>query len=295
MTTTPPACRISRLAGFALITPKADALAAFYEQAFGARRLATDRVSDPCRASVSNAEADAARITLCLGTVTIELLEFAQPGALYPPNMSSSDLIFQHFAIVVSDMGRAYGRLSQIAGWTPISSHGPVLLPASSGGVTAFKFRDPDGHPLELLSFPNGREPERWRVASSPELCLGIDHSAISVSDSARSISFYESFGLRLIARTLNHGVEQDSLDGLCAAKVDVIALAAENDTPHLELLCYEYGAPRSPRILQSNDVAATRLLFAAPRQLPELHKHNAVERMCLRDPDGHHLMIMSE
>ena len=44
---------------------------------------------------------------------------------------------------------------------------------------------------------------------------LGIDHSAIAVSDSARSIAFYEALGLRVAARALNSGHEQARLDGV--------------------------------------------------------------------------------
>lgn len=44
-------------------------------------------------------------------------------------------------------------------------------LPESSGGVTAFKFRDPDGHPLELLAFPDGKVPSRWGAQPDAELC----------------------------------------------------------------------------------------------------------------------------
>ena len=107
---------------------------------------------------------------------------------------SASDLCFQHFAIVVADMALAYRRLCSVSGWTAISIDGPQRLPPSSGGVSAFKFRDPDGHPLELLAFPDGRWPAQWRARSNGDLALGIDHSAISVSDSARSIAFYQAW-----------------------------------------------------------------------------------------------------
>ena len=43
----------------------------------------------------------------------------------------------------------------------PISPDGRVRLPDNSGGVTAYKFRDHDGHPLELLEFPQGRIPSQ--------------------------------------------------------------------------------------------------------------------------------------
>ena len=35
----------------------------------------------------------------------------------------------------------------------PITVGGPIRLPCASGGARAFKFRDEDGHPLELLEF----------------------------------------------------------------------------------------------------------------------------------------------
>ena len=41
-------------------------------------------------------------------------------------------------------------RLSRFP-FTTISRNGPEALP---GGVVAFKFRGPDGHPLELIQFP---------------------------------------------------------------------------------------------------------------------------------------------
>jgi hypothetical protein len=53
--------------------------------------------------------------------------------------------------------------------------------------VTAFKFRDHDGHPLELLAFPEGRVPGPGRTANGTGPFLGVDHTAIAVRDTARS------------------------------------------------------------------------------------------------------------
>ena len=89
------------------------------------------------------------------------------------------------------------------------------MLPESSGGVTAFKFRDPEGHPLELLAFPTHRTPPRWQAAAHPGLFLGIDHSAISVRNTERSLAFYRQLGLRLSAGSLNERNEQQHLDAL--------------------------------------------------------------------------------
>ena len=92
-------------------------------------------------------------------------------------------------------MPAAYARLAAQPGWNTISTDGPQVLPASSGGVTAYKFRDPEGHPLELLAFPPDAIPARWQKVSATG-CLGIDHSAISVVDTDQSIKFYERLGL---------------------------------------------------------------------------------------------------
>ena len=93
-------------------------------------------------------------------------------------------------AIVVNDMRRAYQRVMANQRFRPISRNGPVRLPDNSGGVTAFKFRDHDGHPLELLALPQGRTPEEWRRANSTGPFLGVDHTAIAVSDAASSARF---------------------------------------------------------------------------------------------------------
>jgi hypothetical protein len=56
----------------------------------------------------------------------------------------------------------------------------PARAAASAGtcdGVVTFKFRDPEGHPLELLEFPPGNMPAAWRRRQGVGPCLGNDHS----------------------------------------------------------------------------------------------------------------------
>jgi len=279
---------MSRLVGFGLTTQNAEALAVFYETAFGAHRIASQQLSDAAFKQSMNVECSAKRIWLALGNEKIELLGFEKPGEPYPEDILSSDLLFQHFAIVVEDMSAAYQRLIEMEGWSPISTGGPVVLPQSSGDVTAFKFRDPDGHPLELIAFPAGRGPDMWKTAT-PVLCLGIDHSAICVSDTGRSADFYQTLGFQIAAQTLNTGPEQEKLDCLIDPHVEVTTLKAMEPTPHLELLCYKQTQPRPQRILRSNDVAATRLLL----NVDEVTQHPDDAR-CLLDPDGHYLILTS-
>jgi catechol 2,3-dioxygenase-like lactoylglutathione lyase family enzyme len=281
---------INKLAHFTVVTPDADRLALFYQRAFGFSRFATETRSGPDFERLMGVTGGALSIVLALGGQILELLQFDWPGRPYPTTASSSDLIFQHFAIVVTDIGEAWQRLSAVGGWTAISIGGPQRLPESSGGVTVFKFRDPDGHPLELLAFPSGNVPANWSNRSSDSLCLGIDHSAIGVSDSARSIAFYETLGFRVAARSLNRGREQTCLDAVDNACVEVTALAARRATPHVELLCYRSGA-RDRSVLQNNDVAATRLVLEAVGPVSE---DESVAAASLTDPDGHHLVIVS-
>jgi catechol 2,3-dioxygenase-like lactoylglutathione lyase family enzyme len=139
----------------------------------------------------------------------------------------------------------------------PISRHGPVRLPDSSGGVIAFKFGYHDGHPLELLGFPEGRVPGAWRDADGTGSFLGIDHTAIAVSDSANSTGFFGSvFGFTVGTRNENCGPEQAALDD---ARVSVTRLAPDLPAPRLELLHYHAGPRRSiPRDTASNDIVTT-------------------------------------
>ena len=92
---------------------------------------------------------------LCdLANKRLNLSAFTRPGVY--PNGLGAEFSFSISRLWFPIWG-GYARLSAHAGWTTISTDGPQLLPASSGGVTAYKFRDPEGHPLELIAFPPGR------------------------------------------------------------------------------------------------------------------------------------------
>jgi len=273
---------VTRLARFSLTTANLDRLGAFYRDAFGCATLERRDVSGAAFESLMGVRGGAHGLTLGLGAQRIELLQFEQPGQPYPSGSAASDLLFQHFALVVADMAQAFAQLSRVAGWSPISQHGPQSLPPQSGGVSAFKFRDPDGHPLELLAFAAGQVPPAWQPMPHGALFQGIDHSAISVADTQQSIAFYEALGLSVAARSLNCGPEQARLDGLVAPEVDVTSLALSQGVPHVELLCYR-GISRGAVItLRNNDIAATRLIFEGEHE----------RERCLLDPDGHRLLL---
>ena len=281
---------------FRLNTAHAKSLADFYEAALGFRRLSLENFSGASMERISPVGGRALQIVLELGGQHIELLEFVdRPGRPYPGATWSSDLVFQHIAIVVADMDAAMRRLSTVDGWSPITSDGPQLLPQSSGGVTAFKFRDPEGHPLELLAFPPGATPGHWRREHGNGPFLGIDHSAISVSDNARSVNFYQSLGLSVASRTINDGPAQAKLDHLDWPLVEVTALTASECNPHLELLCYSERGKRPAIVLRANDIAATCVILGTKEQSLTMARGIGVSSVRqLQDPDGHHLAIHS-
>ena len=87
-----------------------------------------------------------------LGDENIELTEYLAPkGRPVPVESRSNDRSFQHIAIIVSDMDKAYSWLRQNK--VEHASPSPQRLPdwnKSAGGIRAFYFKDPDGHPLEI-------------------------------------------------------------------------------------------------------------------------------------------------
>ena len=235
----------------ALVAHDPDALARFFQAALGF--------------SIVQQRPGTKSLFLRYGASTLELMAFTPPGRAFPPGQTANSLSFQHFAIVTPDIAAAYETLSAVPGWLPISTSGPVHLPASSGGAIAFKFRDPEGHPLELLQLPEGSTPR-------------LDHSAIVVRDTAASLAFYAGFGLVREGGSHNQGGAQSALDGLEGADVQVTRLGDAAGKLHLELLCYAAAAPAPD--MAPNDIIATRLVFDTGT--PGLS----------RDPDGHFLLI---
>ncbi len=306
------ACRIARIG---LTTADIDRLEAFYRSVFGFERVAAEALDGPDFAGLMDVRGTGARRTvLRLGRQEISLLAFAGGARPYPLPAAANDPWFQHMAIVVSDMNDAYARLRAHAGWSPVSRDGPQRLPARSGGVTAFKFRDPDGHPLELLEFPSGAAPPAWSSSADADgVFRGIDHSAIVVKDGTRSLDFYRLLlGFVPRATTLNRGPEQQALDAVDAPVVEVTALQLPGaPPPHLELLCYRGpGRARAALRFHSNDVAATRLELAVDdvAAITAVLAGAGVEFVSppavalgggrvaahVVDPDGHHVLLTS-
>ncbi len=209
-------------------------------------------------------------VRMKLGDEFIELTEYLAPrGRPIPVDSRSNDRWFQHIAIIVSDMERAYQLLRQHK--VEHASTGPQLLPdwnPNAGGIRAFYFKDPDGHPLEILQFPAGKGDPKWQKAGGRlggPLFLGIDHTAIVVWNTDETLRFYRNLiGLKVAGESENYGIEQERLNNVFGARLRITALRAASG-PGIELL--EYLAPRDgrpfPQDERANDIVhrQTRLV----------------------------------
>jgi catechol 2,3-dioxygenase-like lactoylglutathione lyase family enzyme len=255
-------------------------------------------------------------VTLKLGSESIELLQFLAPkGRPIPVDSRSNDVWFQHIAIIVSDMDHAYAVLRQNK--VEHASSGPQRLPdwnKNAGGIKAFYFKDPDEHPVEILQFPEGKGDPKWQRPSD-QLFLGIDHTAIVVSDTDASLKFYRDLlGLRIAGASENYGTEQEHLNNVFGARLRITALRAPSG-PGIELL--EYLSPRNGRAIpvdeHANDLVhrQTQLETENPNAAMaplRIAKTNFISEglvsfpgqslgftrgFVVRDPDGHAISIV--
>lgn len=224
-------------------------------------------------------------VTMQLGDERIELMQFLAPrGRPTPVDSRSNDRWFQHVAIIVSDMDRAYARLRQHK--VEHASSGPQLLPAwnpNAGGIAAFYFRDPDGNHLELLQFPPGKGDPKWHRGTD-RLFLGIDHTAIVVSDTDASLQFYrDTLGMHIAGASENYGPEQERLNNVFGARLRITALRAQSG-PGVELL--EYLAPRTGRPMPVDTLANDDWYWQVNATA------QVASQLIVRDPDGHALLL---
>jgi catechol 2,3-dioxygenase-like lactoylglutathione lyase family enzyme len=258
----------------------------------------------------------AARIQL--GTESIELMEYLAPkGKPVPLDSRANDRWFQHIAIIVSDMDKAYAWLRQ--NHVEHASSGPQRLPdwnKNAGGIQAFYFRDPDGHFLEVLSFPADKGNPKWHTATD-RLFLGIDHTAIVVMDTEQSLHFYRDLlGMTVAGESENYGVEQEHLNNVFGARLHITSLKAASG-PGVEFL--EYLAPHDGRPYppeeKANDLVHWQIRFSgidAAQAVHALRKSGAPfissgvvelpdakagfrKSLIVRDPDGHAVQIAEQ
>ena len=254
---------------------------------------------------------------LQLGQETLELVDYLTPGGRpIPVDSRSNDLWFQHIAIVVNDMDAAYRYLREQS--VQHASTGPQLLPdyiPAAAGIEAFYFRDPDGHNLEIIAFPPDKGDPRWHK-STDELFLGIDHTAIAISNTPASRDFYETLlGFKLAGQSENYGSEQEHLNNVFGARLLISNLKAPAG-PAVEFLNYlaPAGGRPTPVDARADDLrhwettlqvknieqAAERLRQGGAGLISSgvitLPSHNSLgfrKGFLVKDPDGHVLRII--
>jgi catechol 2,3-dioxygenase-like lactoylglutathione lyase family enzyme len=280
----------------------------FYTQVLPFRKVSEKEVVGEAYEKLEGVFGARLRIArLRLGEESLVLTEYLAPkGRPAPPDARSNDRSFQHVAIVVSDMAKAYAHLR--AHRVTHASTGPQRLPdwnPNAGGIEAFYFKDPDGHPLEIIFFPKGKGDPRWQRPDAP-LFMGIDHTAIVVSDTESSLKFWrDTLGLRVAGASENYGTEQEHLNNVFGARLRITGLRAAKG-PGIEFL--EYLAPRDgkpyPSDERANDLVhwqtqltvakaadAEALLRAAHAPLVSPGAVAVPESgagLLVRDPDGH-------
>jgi catechol 2,3-dioxygenase-like lactoylglutathione lyase family enzyme len=256
-------------------------------------------------------------VRMQLGKEYIDLTQYlTPPGRPIPTDSRSNDLWFQHIAIVVHDMDEAFEILRRLK--VQFVSTAPQTLPLSipaAAGIKAFYFRDPDQHNLEVIYFPPGKGDSRWQEETD-KLFLGIDHTAIGISNTDASLKFYRDLlGMRKAGESENFGTEQEHLNQVFGAHLHITGMRADGGGPGVEFLEYltpSGGRPR-PSDIHANDIVhwqttiATDDVEVLAKKLTDghagwvssgvvivpNHKIGFGKGALVRDPDGHELLLI--
>jgi catechol 2,3-dioxygenase-like lactoylglutathione lyase family enzyme len=257
-------------------------------------------------------------VRMQLGNEYVDLTQYLAPhGRPVPVDSRSNDLWFQHIAIVVRDMDQAFEKLRALK--VQFVSTATQTLPPSikaAAGIKAFYFRDPDQHNLEIIYFPPGKGDPRWQEKTN-KLFLGIDHTAIGISNTNASLHFYRDLlGLRKAGESENFGTEQEHLNQVFGAHLHITGMRATSG-PGVEFL--EYLAPRDgrprPADIHANDIVHwqtmivtddldllvtklrdARVRFVSPGvvALPK-DKAGFSKGALVSDPDGHDVLLIGK
>jgi catechol 2,3-dioxygenase-like lactoylglutathione lyase family enzyme len=307
----------------------ADASATFFVECLGFQRFNEPQIVDggPYAELVGLPGARFKLLRLLIGTEVLEITEVLDPGAgaragrPIPADSLSNDRWFQHSCLVVTSMEAALAALQPAfeAGRIKAISSAPQRLPdwnTAAAGIVAYKFHDPEGHPLELLQFPPDKGEARWHV-EAPGPVLGIDHSAIGIADTAASCRFYrELLGLSAGGDGVNSGLEQDGLDGLDGTRVHITGHRCSTGAG---VECLDYREPTGGRAMPTDqgiqDLAHWQLRLRVA-DLEAIAKRaeafggrlispgivglgdqarwiGATRALQLADPDGHQLQLL--
>lgn len=289
----------------------------FYTDVLHFQILSDDTVHNEQYSKLIQVENAAVRITkLKLGDEKIELIDFISPeGKAYSEDSNSNDLWFQHIAIITNNMDSAYAWLRSKE--VKNISVEPQRLPdwnKNAGGIKAFYFQDPDGHPLEILEFPADKGNSKWHKTSN-DLFLGIDHTAIAVSNTEESLIFYRDvLGMKVGGESENYGIEQARLNNVEGAHLRITGLHSDFG-PGIEFLNYlsPKGGREYPNDVKANDLIHWQTKLSTDKiqnlfnvindagyqtytnKVTVINKNilNFDKGFIVKDPNGHRLLII--
>lgn len=253
-------------------------------------------------------------VRMQLGEEFIDLTDHLTAGGRsIPEDQKSNDLFFQHIAIVVSDMDKAFEQLKRFN--VEYVSTSPQTLPVSNvaaAGIKAFYFHDADNHNLELIYFPAGKGDPKWQKKNS-NIFLGIDHTAIGVSSTENSRKFYQDIlGIERKGDSWNFGTEQEHLNNVEGASLHITGFRAAAG-PGVEFLQYLQPGPgkKYPSDTRADDIwfwqttlitNDAALLFHKLRtsgyafvskELVHIHANGVhTVSFIVKDPDGHAVTV---
>jgi catechol 2,3-dioxygenase-like lactoylglutathione lyase family enzyme len=312
----PDGAIVSEVAAVGITVADMDRAVEFYTRVLDFKEVSDAEVAGDAFERLQDVFGARARVVrLQLGDEQLELTQYLAPeGRAFPPLSRGNDRWFQHVAIIVSDMDKAYARLRESK--VQHASTGPQRIPdwnKGAAGIRAFYFRDPDGHFLEILSFPPDKGLAKWHEKG--RLFLGIDHTAIVVGDTDASLAFYrDRLGFKVAGQGENYGPEQEHLNNVFGARLRITSVRAAAG-PAIEFL--EYLAPRDgrpyPADAHANDLVhwQTRLVtrsldgaygvlrsahvtFVSPGPVGVLDAALGFRSgLLVRDPDGHAMEVV--
>ena len=183
-------------------------------------------------------------------------------------------------------------------------------------GIRAFYFRDPDGHPLEVLQFPPDKGDPKWQRGRAAACSSASTTRPSWCGHTAASLAFYRDvLGFRVAGESMNFGTEQEQLNNVPGARLRITGLraAAGPGIEFLEYLAPARRPPLSPRTSGPNDLVhwqttvlvpdarppprvlrrgSFRLISPGPVELPDTAL--GFERgVRVRDPDGHVVQLV--
>jgi catechol 2,3-dioxygenase-like lactoylglutathione lyase family enzyme len=144
---------------------------------------------------------------------------------------------------------------------------------------------------------------------------MGIDHTALGISDTKTSLRFYRDLlGLQVTGGSVNHGPEQDGLDGLDQTMVEITSLRPVGGDLGIEFLNYQQPVGGRNRLdaqitdlcdwiilIESSSLERQHAAFQASEwegscgPLVELDSVFAsrARGFCVRDPDQHAVVVL--